>query len=450
MEFDVLRRHWDRLGRRDPLWAVLTHPDKRDGGWQIDQFFASGVAEIESVLARAVTRGVKVPRRSALDFGCGVGRLTQAMAAHFDRADGVDISTAMVRQARDYNRHADRCQYHVNAREDLRLFAEGTFTFIYSAIVLQHMAPKYATGYIAEFVRLLAADGLLVFQVPSHRVGVSARDGAVASSGAGPLPPAACRARISTPLSGPVNLRGTERMSVRVTVENRSEIVWPARATNDGRFQIAVANRWLTSDGALVQRDDFRAWLPHDVGPGESIEVVLDVTAPAHDGAYILSIDLVQEDVCWFAERGSEALQMQCRITGGQAGPPPIVEPPPMPPQPVASPFRERHPGLFRVLKATRLRDLYWAGRRGLDRVKAGRDDFIRARVHPRANALRRAWDWRVRKPDVAVMEMHCLPRAEVTATVERAGALIIDVEETLEAGGFYSCRYWITKTSRS
>lgn len=446
MEFDALRRHWDRLGRRDPLWAVLTHPDKRDGGWQPDQFFASGAAEIEAVLARARNRGMDVPRRSALDFGCGVGRLTQAMAAHFERADGVDISTAMVGKARDYNRHGQRCHYHVNVSEDLRLFADATFTFIYSTIVLQHMSPKFSLAYLAEFVRLLADDGLLVFQVPSHRVGVSTSGGAVASAVSGPLPAEACRARISTPLAGRLDLRATERTPVRVVVENRSDTTWPARATLDGRFQIAVANCWLTADGALVQRDDCRTWLPHDVRPGESIEVVLDVTAPAHDGDYRLSIDLVQEDVCWFAERGSEPLALACRITDGLPGPPLLLAPPPAPRPPAAPPFRERHPYLFRVLKATGARDAYWAGRRGLDRAKASRDDFIRARLHPRVNALRRAWDWWVRKPSEAVMEMHCVPRADVVAAVDRAGARVVDVEETLEDGGFYSCRYWVVK----
>jgi hypothetical protein len=48
MRFPALRRHWERLGRRDPYWAVLTDPDKRGGGWNIDDFFRSGVDEIDA------------------------------------------------------------------------------------------------------------------------------------------------------------------------------------------------------------------------------------------------------------------------------------------------------------------------------------------------------------------------------------------------------------------
>jgi hypothetical protein len=44
---------------------------------------------------------------------------------------------------REFNRHGDRCRYHVNARNDLSLFADDTFDLVLTLIVLQHMQPKY-------------------------------------------------------------------------------------------------------------------------------------------------------------------------------------------------------------------------------------------------------------------------------------------------------------------
>ena len=44
--------------------------------------------------------GSPAARRSALDFGCGIGRLSQALAEHFDQVYGVDISPKMIELAR--------------------------------------------------------------------------------------------------------------------------------------------------------------------------------------------------------------------------------------------------------------------------------------------------------------------------------------------------------------
>jgi predicted TPR repeat methyltransferase len=56
---------------------------------------------------------VSLKRDTALDFECGVGRVTQALCARFARCDGVDIAGSMIRLARQYNRFGDRCQYYV-------------------------------------------------------------------------------------------------------------------------------------------------------------------------------------------------------------------------------------------------------------------------------------------------------------------------------------------------
>jgi ubiquinone/menaquinone biosynthesis C-methylase UbiE len=104
-------------------------------------------------------------RRKALDFGCGVGRLTQPLACHFEEVTGVDISQSMIELAKRYNQSGERCRCYVNTAEDLGLFNDCEFDLVYSSLVLQHMAPRYALGYIREFIRLLQPNGLLVFQM---------------------------------------------------------------------------------------------------------------------------------------------------------------------------------------------------------------------------------------------------------------------------------------------
>jgi SAM-dependent methyltransferase len=170
MKLSRARRHWEALGRTDPLWAILSQDAARDNRWEIDGFFATGESEIADLMEYVASLGIDVDRRSALDFGCGVGRLTRSLAERFDEVWGIDIAPSMIELARGYDRHPDRCHFAVNARPDLRMFGSDRFGFVYSSIVLQHVEPRYQQRYLSEFVRVLKPGGLLVFQLPSEPI----------------------------------------------------------------------------------------------------------------------------------------------------------------------------------------------------------------------------------------------------------------------------------------
>ena len=121
MTLERLRRHWDLLGKKDPLWAVLALENKRGNRWRVDEFFATGQDEIEEVTKHMGALGVELDRRNALDFGCGVGRLTQALADRFEVVWGVDIAPSMIEQATRFDRHPGTCHYILNERADLRM-----------------------------------------------------------------------------------------------------------------------------------------------------------------------------------------------------------------------------------------------------------------------------------------------------------------------------------------
>ncbi|MBZ5542478.1 MAG: methyltransferase domain-containing protein [Acidobacteriia bacterium] len=165
MQLRHLQRTWDEYGTKDPLWAIATRPEKKGGKWDVNEFFETGRNEIQIAMKWVESISPSLKRRKALDFGCGAGRLTQALADYFDEVAGVDIAPSMIDLANGYNRHGDKCRYYLNAAEHLRLFADNTFDFIYSSYVLQHISPQYAKGYIKEFLRVLAPEGLLVFQL---------------------------------------------------------------------------------------------------------------------------------------------------------------------------------------------------------------------------------------------------------------------------------------------
>lgn len=165
-----IQRQWEFLASRDPLWAILTDESKKNGGWDEGEFFETGAHELAWVVEYLKAR-YDLPRwRKALDFGCGVGRLTQAMTRYFGEVYGVDISAPMIEQARRYDRHPEKCRYVLNSRSDLRIFPDGKFDFIYSVITLQHMPPRMSKRYLSEFLRVLAPGGAAVFQLPARPV----------------------------------------------------------------------------------------------------------------------------------------------------------------------------------------------------------------------------------------------------------------------------------------
>jgi 2-polyprenyl-3-methyl-5-hydroxy-6-metoxy-1,4-benzoquinol methylase len=166
MHLTTLKKHWTEFGKQDPLWAILTHESKKGGKWDADEFFELGRRDVDAWLGAAIAVKPDLTLGRALDFGCGVGRLTQSLATHFETVIGVDIAPTMIEEAKKYNRHGDRCNYYVNDRPDLRQFPDAEFDFIFTLIVLQHMAPHYAKGYLKEFMRLLKPGGVVLFQLP--------------------------------------------------------------------------------------------------------------------------------------------------------------------------------------------------------------------------------------------------------------------------------------------
>jgi SAM-dependent methyltransferase len=169
MGLDTNKREWESMAAVDPLWAILSAPEYQHGKWDPAAFFATGKEEIAALLRRAEVLGYPRATNRALDFGCGVGRLTRALADSFEECVGVDISERMLAQARSYNRDRSNCRFVLNETPDLRQFESESFDLVYSNIVLQHLPNvRLVRGYIAEFIRVIRRDGLVVFQLPCH------------------------------------------------------------------------------------------------------------------------------------------------------------------------------------------------------------------------------------------------------------------------------------------
>jgi SAM-dependent methyltransferase len=163
VSFDEVRRDWTRLGAHDPLWAVYVAADKRGGRWDPEQFLATGRDDVAASVSWLSSLGLGSRWSRVLDFGCGAGRLSQALADHADEVVGVDVSPPMLEVARRLDAD-DRCTFVLNETSDLGAFASASFDLVYSELVLQHLPAPVIDGYLAEFVRVLRPGGIALLQ----------------------------------------------------------------------------------------------------------------------------------------------------------------------------------------------------------------------------------------------------------------------------------------------
>jgi SAM-dependent methyltransferase len=385
-----LQRNWDALGRFDAHWAVLTDQDQNHLRWEIGAFEASGRGEVDLVERMATELGVPLARDRALDFGCGVGRVTLALAERWEHVVGVDIAPSMLEAARARNRAPGRVEYVLNEGSDLAVFDDASFDLIFCKIVLQHMAPEYAEGYLREFVRVLAPGGLAVVQVPSEPEPVASLT---------ELPLSAALAHIVL-ADVPLTLEIGTLASIRVHVRNDGDTTWPAH----GAVTLLVGNHWRLPGRPYIE-DDGRSHLPSDVPPGTTVEVRLVIRAPLYPGDWRLDVDLVAEGQHWFSDVGSKAATRLVRVV--------------LPPEPDDRLGRLRR----RLSPARRAVETWWHRRRGPD-------------LPPEA------------PPDTEpiVMEMHGIPADHLEAVVTESGGRVLRAERDLAAPGWRSATYYITR----
>ena len=296
MGIDDLQDNWEAFGRTIPMRSILWRTEP----WQSESFFATGRGGIGHSMAQLAELGIR-PTGRALDFGCGIGRLTQALAEYFDEVVGVDVAASMIDLARERNQFEDRCRYVVNAREDLSLFDDASFDFIYSQIVLQHVGPDLAKRYIREFIRILRPTGVAMFQLPSSFVPPA------------PLPASGFLAQIEMvsaeprPGGPPLRIEGGSRFSMLLRIANRSPEGWlPAQ-------RLAIGAHWRLEGGESAE-DGNRTALGENLDKQESVEVEAEATAPLEPGHYVLEFDILQEGVAWFGDRGSPTLCLPMEV----------------------------------------------------------------------------------------------------------------------------------------
>jgi SAM-dependent methyltransferase len=169
MNSDDTDRDWELFGQTDPYWAVITHDQYRKENLTdaaVEQFYQVGEDWIGWVFETIRTHvDDQFSPASALDFGCGLGRLTLATAKRCRSVVGVDVSSAMLEKAQ--SRRDQLGVQHVSfvKGDDSLSAVTGSFDLVTSFIVFQHIPCDRGERLFCRLLELLTDGGVGVLHL---------------------------------------------------------------------------------------------------------------------------------------------------------------------------------------------------------------------------------------------------------------------------------------------
>ena len=137
--------------------------------------------------------------------------------------------------------------------------------------------------------------------------------GVRASTAADSREPSILRAQFTILEAPPETLAPGELFSFRISIENSGDTLWLTSATPRAGI-VMPAIRVFDDAGLLVTEFHGEPLLPHAVAPGERVRLKIEYQAPQRTGKYRLKIDLVDQQVAWFEQRGSEPLSIEFEV----------------------------------------------------------------------------------------------------------------------------------------
>lgn len=155
---------WDEWGRRDPYFAVITQSRFRLNEiteQAKSEFFDTGRAHVDYVV-QTIQRNIDAgfAPKSILDFGCGVGRTLIPFARIAKNVVGLDVSPAMLQEAR--NNCREQCVTNVTLipSDDSLSTVSSEFDLVHSFIVFQHIPVHRGRLIFRNLLNRLASGGV--------------------------------------------------------------------------------------------------------------------------------------------------------------------------------------------------------------------------------------------------------------------------------------------------
>jgi trans-aconitate methyltransferase len=163
--------HWKQWGNCDPYRAVLFEEKYKRSSLDenLNHFFQTGESYIASLMQKLDLLYPGLPRQTAVDFGSGVARLTIPLARRFQNVIGVDISSAMLNEARKNCSLLGISNADFVLSDDLVSQVPFGVQLVHSYLVLQHISVARGLVIAKHLVERLATAGVCALQVPVDR-----------------------------------------------------------------------------------------------------------------------------------------------------------------------------------------------------------------------------------------------------------------------------------------
>lgn len=166
MRDSVTDRDWEQFGATDPYYYVITHDEYRKGNLTEErkaEFFRTGRIYVEEILGVVHDRiDPSFRPKRALDFGCGVGRVCIPLAKHAEHVVGADVSESMLEEARRNCEREGAGNVSFVRSDDTLASVDGSFDFIHSFIVFQHIPVERGEALFERLLERLEEGGVCV------------------------------------------------------------------------------------------------------------------------------------------------------------------------------------------------------------------------------------------------------------------------------------------------
>jgi SAM-dependent methyltransferase len=156
MTLEKSRRFWDEKAQENAFWYVSSYGPY--AGRDLQEFWASGV-RIWGELKAAVGYEPK-PADVVVEIGCGVGRLTRAIAPEVGQVHAFDLSAEMLAKARELP--LPNATFHHADGKSLAGMPDGSADLVLAYCVFQHLPSEDVLGsYLKEMQRVARRGGLV-------------------------------------------------------------------------------------------------------------------------------------------------------------------------------------------------------------------------------------------------------------------------------------------------
>lgn len=175
--FAHIQTAWEYQGEEDPHYSVLSLDEYRKDNLSqsLKKFYSSGQGDLQRIQFYLDRSGIDYSNFStALEYGCGLGRVTYWLATMFNQVHAYDISRPHLAGAEEHLKREgieNVAFHHLSKVADVSTLEK--VDFIYSVIVLQHNPPPLIGIILREIVRALNTGGVALFQIPTYKFGYS-------------------------------------------------------------------------------------------------------------------------------------------------------------------------------------------------------------------------------------------------------------------------------------